>query len=158
MRNDQGRSKPHVQVTTTILDETPEQVQAFKDKFGKIVDEVTHWYTSFDRMTKKKVDDDLKKRQSKFPVENHKIGPCTEIVTKLSVNSDGTVSGCCGDYDKKLVVGDFNKESLNQIWNGEIVNSYRNLIKSGNRCKIGFCSTCANQYMDPEAKKEASQT
>jgi len=55
---------------------------------------------------------------------------CHEVFNKLSINWDGTVSICCRDYDKKMVVGDLQNETIMEIWNGPLVALWQKKITS----------------------------
>lgn len=155
MRNEQGLTEPHVQVTTTVLDETEKEIEEFINNWLKTVDSCAHWYTTFARLERTDKVKEMLKRQT---VKEHlNKGPCVEILTKLSINSDGTVSGCCGDFDKQLVVGDFKNNTLEEIWHGDTIKRIREIIERGEKEKILLCSTCANQYMDTQYKKKQEQ-
>lgn len=69
---------------------------------------------------------------------------CTYIFYAMAINSDGTVSACCPDWDQKLIVGDVKKESLQQIWNSEKMNTLRRQHLEGCRCDNNVCSNCGH--------------
>lgn len=71
---------------------------------------------------------------------------CPDPFSKLSVNSDGTVSVCCVDWSHGLVVGNVCENSIEEIWNGERSKEIRRLHITGNRCKITVCRSC--QYVN----------
>lgn len=55
---------------------------------------------------------------------------------------DGRVIPCCVDYDAKYVVGDLNKESLKEIWNGKKMVALRKALLEGRKEEIELCSKC----------------
>ncbi|MHC4743294.1 MAG: radical SAM/SPASM domain-containing protein [Planctomycetota bacterium] len=71
--------------------------------------------------------------------------PCPEIFSKLSVNWDGTVSACCGDYDNLMVVGDMRTESLASIWKGDRLKHYRKMLKAGKHAELPLCRSCCRE-------------
>ena len=44
---------------------------------------------------------------------------CINILTSVSIQSDGDVTVCCFDWGKELVIGNVYEQSLREIWNGE---------------------------------------
>ena len=68
------------------------------------------------------------------------VGP--QIFYSLTVNSNGSVSPCCNDWSRKLIVGDANKESIKNIWNGEKIRNLQKLHLMGNRKKHEACASC----------------
>ena len=67
---------------------------------------------------------------------------CTSPFTNQVVNFDGTVSCCCVDWSHKTVVGNLNKQSFHEIWNGEMLREFRLLHIRGERSKIKACRDC----------------
>ena len=45
--------------------------------------------------------------------------------TSMSIQSDGKVVACCGDYNSQLVLGDSKKDSLYSIWNSPEYRKFR---------------------------------
>ncbi len=74
------------------------------------------------------------------PVKQHR--ECPEVFDKLSINWDGTVSACCGDYDNLMVVGDVRKEPLKKIWENKKMNYYRKILSNFKHNKIALCRNC----------------
>ncbi len=71
-------------------------------------------------------------------VEKDRI--CPQPFYQMIIHSNGMVSPCCADYDKKVIVGDIRNESLKDIWNGERYQKLRrdilqNNLKEDTRCK-----------------------
>jgi len=69
---------------------------------------------------------------------------CTVILYSMAINSDGTVSACCSDWDQKIIIGDIKKQTLFDIWHGEI---HINLIKThlnGRRNEHNICGSCGH--------------
>ncbi len=76
------------------------------------------------------------------PPEKYKS--CSEVIAKLSINWDGTVSACCADYDNKMLVGDIKSKSLAEIWNGHKLNYYRKMLKDMRHAELELCRCCSN--------------
>lgn len=134
--------KPYIKITSTMTDETEEEIQTFKDYWGKIVDEVMIGKTNLNRV---KVDERLKEKET--VVKCHR--PCTEVYQKLSMDWDGKVSACCSDWDNFLTVGDVSKTSLKDIWdNSEELKHIRGLLDKMRHKSLTICSVCYHTYQE----------
>ncbi len=151
-RRKRNSGKPFVQVTTTVLDESDEQIKSFYEKWQGIVDRVDHWYTSLERLEGIKRAEPLFERQkiremlAKQEKNTGRNWRCNEVMVKLSINWDGEVTACCGDFDNYMKVGDLEKSSLKEIWTCEKMNSFREILRKGERNKIPFCSKCTSKF------------
>jgi radical SAM protein with 4Fe4S-binding SPASM domain len=66
---------------------------------------------------------------------------CPIVFHHMGINSDGTVSPCYIDWNRKLIIGDVRKQSLVDIWNGEAL---RELRFSHLRLEHGGNPTCGS--------------
>jgi len=65
---------------------------------------------------------------------------CPQPFQRLVVAWDGTVFGCCGNWNNEYPIGDYNKSPLIDIWNGERMASLRRMAEDPTR---GFpCDDC----------------
>lgn len=67
---------------------------------------------------------------------------CPYIFYSFSVNSDGTVSACFIDWERKLLVGDANTESIVDIWNGASLREHQAMMLRGERKTHPTCGNC----------------
>lgn len=67
---------------------------------------------------------------------------CSYLFYSFSVNTDGLVSSCFLDWERKLVVGDVRRQSLREIWNGDRLNALRKLHLEGRRKEHPVCGSC----------------
>lgn len=67
---------------------------------------------------------------------------CPYIFYMMVINSDGKVSFCIGDYKHILIAGDTKKQSVKEIWNGNILNKARLEQLNGNIKNMIFCKNC----------------
>jgi len=124
-----------------------EELQKFHDDFGPISDELTvetlmGWSNALDR------DFTLGSNpetgiDSKAKLENIEV--CPEPFKGMAINFDGTVSVCCVDWSHGTLVGDTNKESVKEIWNGPRMTAFRMHHLRKERHKIPACAEC--QYL-----------
>lgn len=69
-------------------------------------------------------------------------GFCEYPFTQFNITADGRVSKCCADFYFSDSMGDLNKESILDIWNGKKFNNIRRLLLKGNRDAIEICKKC----------------
>lgn len=68
--------------------------------------------------------------------------PCFLLWRNMWVNHDGTASVCCVDFNGSVLIGDFNKQSLDEIWNSPVMTAFREQHLKGNRNDIALCAKC----------------
>lgn len=143
---------PFIHVSSTITYESNEQVEHFKADIQEYVDLVTVGRTRLDHINLEKVKlkpEEKSRLQSLLKCESvsktHK--PCSEVFNVLSINWDGSVSACCADYDKRMLVGDLSKDSIQKIWKSPKMNAYRKLLWEMKHDTLEICRTCYD-YME----------
>jgi radical SAM protein with 4Fe4S-binding SPASM domain len=67
--------------------------------------------------------------------------PCMYPYCQMSVRPDGKVSMCCNDALGKVTLGDINKESILDIWNGDRYTHVRKEMLRG-RKNLELCKNC----------------
>ena len=67
--------------------------------------------------------------------------PCNWFWTSIVVLWDGRVVPCCKDCDAKLVLGNLNKQTIKEVWNGK---RFREIRKQQIRGKFAnkLCYNC----------------
>src|SRR6267154_890467 len=63
--------------------------------------------------------------QGKYSIKNELNNECWKMWHSCVVTWDGKVVPCCFDKDAHYVLGDLNKNSFNEIWQGEKYNEFR---------------------------------
>lgn len=138
---------PYIQVATTVTDESQKRIDAFKRLMAPLAD-----YVSVSKTVLEYINPDvpglsaeerqrlaaLKKRETSSKVHPH----CPEVFGKLSVNWDGTVSACCSDYDNLMLCGDIRHQSLEDIWNGDRLATYRRILLRMEHDRLPLCRRC----------------
>lgn len=75
--------------------------------------------------------------------------PCLKIEKELFFYVDGTATLCCWDSTGRQIIGDINKESALDIWNGKEMARCRALLDAGQRDQLNLCSRCdAYKHVD----------
>lgn len=73
--------------------------------------------------------------------------PCLKIRNEMFFYVDGRATLCCWDTSERAIIGDIKEQKAIDIWNGEKLKQYRNLLDHGQRDKINLCSRC-DAYKD----------
>ncbi len=125
---------------------TNDEKLKFYDTFGDICDNIfieniAPCWSGFDVEKHAKVKINLSKG-----IYNNELTPniniCPYIFYSMSVNSDGTVSLCFLDWQRKLIIGDTRKQSLKEIWNSDILYNYQMVNLNGKRKENEICKNC----------------
>jgi len=145
------REKPFIHISSTMTNETKREIDAFVNYWGHIVDSVGIGKTNLSRLSAHQIKsfETIGKLESLRKQETIKkyYRPCTEVYQKLSVDWDGKVACCCGDFDNFLTVGDVTQSILFDIWNNSTeLKIFRELLdKNLHRC-LTLCGTCYHTY------------
>jgi radical SAM protein with 4Fe4S-binding SPASM domain len=74
---------------------------------------------------------------------------CAQIFKGIQVQADGEVVPCCVDWKRSNILGNINKDSLFQIWNGKKLKELQIKHLMGDKGKIEPCKNCTmNDYCD----------
>ena len=132
-RESLGALFPFIQIGTTVTTEPQYLIDQFINQVDSFTDAV---YVGSTR--------DL---QQKTP-SSVKYCECPEVFDKLSINFDGSVSACCGDYDNYTIIGDANTSSLLDIWNGEPLARFRKMLLEYRHNENHLCARCARTVLE----------
>lgn len=67
---------------------------------------------------------------------------CEQPWQRININRDGKVLMCCGDWDRKVIIGDFHKQSIKEIWHSNKLRELRKKINKLELDDIPACRTC----------------
>ena len=67
---------------------------------------------------------------------------CEEVFERMSIFSDGNIAFCNADDNQFFYIGNALKEDPIQIYNGEIFERYRDMMKKGRIRELKYCNTC----------------
>ena len=81
--------------------------------------------------------------------------PCSQIFNNVYVTAEGLMDACAQDFDKRLIMGDLNNESVIEAWNGKKFREFRRKYINGELAGT-LCVDClglsrGKQYSDPKA-------
>jgi radical SAM protein with 4Fe4S-binding SPASM domain len=143
--------KPYIYISTTTTYEDKKLISSFKKEMEKIADQVGVGETVLDYIdmdTIKLKDKDRERLEWLKTQESvQKVHPeCPEVFDKMSINWDGTVTACDGDFNNVMLLGDLNKQSLAEIWTGEAMQHYRSMLADMRHDELALCKHC---YVQP---------
>lgn len=142
-RNELGKTRPYI-YAKMIDEKNEEEASAFETVWGEIADECClepsqNWNGFDERDLEEKV-------FSGAPVDNRPVREKREVCPfpfyTLVVHSDGEVSVCCVDWNKKTSVGNVFKSSLASIWRGQRMKDFRKMHIERRRCENESCRNC----------------
>jgi hypothetical protein len=72
---------------------------------------------------------------------------CPDLFRRMFVFNDGIVGPCCGDWERRLVMGDASMASLKDIWQGEEYQKLRSAHLAGRYKDVGACAACSVPHL-----------
>ena len=140
-RNRRGFKKPSVVVYLVAQKDNYQELSKFKSFWKEFADGVSVGLV------------DTRRREGLLPGElkskkSRRIYPCRSIFQHMVVLSNGKVALCCIDSDGSVVLGDLNKQTINEVWNSNKIKKIRELHLSGQGDKIKLCrdTNCGMLY------------
>lgn len=127
----ESKDKPYIQITTTLDKRDTEKENEFIKTWNNSCDKIQIGITNYARIN------DTMEGVYK---------PCSEVLTKLSVDYDGTITACCIDHDRLMSLGNINHNSLKEAWNCDTLKSIRQLLKEEKFRYLTLCKSCFRAY------------
>ena len=84
--------------------------------------------------------------------------PCLNLWTTLAINSDADVSICSLDHAKEGIVGNIKRTHLEDIWNGQRLNTYRKKHLCNDYKNLKPCQGCTEWRHNIEFWKQNNAT
>jgi radical SAM protein with 4Fe4S-binding SPASM domain len=143
-----GRTSPYIHIATTTTYETNEEIEKFKTAVKPYCDLVTVGMTKLEHIEvdKTRINSKqkgvLKELKTKESMAKERFKICPEVFGKLSIDWDGKITACCSDYDRKMVIGDINKESIDETFHNDVIEKYREILRKREFEKIPHCNRC----------------
>ena len=108
-------------------------------KSMQIIDkkDIVAWLPSARRFRRYKI------REGEFAIKNSLSDRCARLWFNPVITWDGKVVPCCFDKDAEYVMGDLNRDSFCDIWNGTRYRVFRKSILSG-RLMVEMCRNCTS--------------
>jgi len=140
LRKRMGRDKPHIAIQYTTSNGDAEELHRQYDGIADdvFVEPVHNWGSSDGRLIQ--LGASLKTEKQVCPK------PFYELVVK----ANGDVSCCCVDWDGQLAIGNILKNSLKEIWEGQLLREIQQVHLAGERSKLVSCRDCTFIYKQPD--------
>jgi MoaA/NifB/PqqE/SkfB family radical SAM enzyme len=72
---------------------------------------------------------------------------CPDLFRRVFVFHDGVAGPCCGDWERRLVVGDARKSSVSEIWKSPAYERLRSRHLAGAFAEVPACLCCSVPYL-----------
>lgn len=132
LRDERGMNNPMVRAFTVECELTVHETHAFYIKWKDIADEVR--IDKFTSWGGQKLDKYAQSSPSRFP--------CPLLWNSLAINWNGVVNPCCQDWNSSIILGDAEKETISEIWNGSRMKLMRDMHKSNPHNTLFQCNNC----------------
>lgn len=143
------RNKKQLEITIKIPSNyiTEDDKKIFFDTFSDYCDRIfienlTSIWPNFD--INKKSDILKVEEKSQYGLDDCDKKVCSYIFYSMVINSNGSVSACCPDWQEKLIIGNVNNQSLKEIWNSNILKELQIMHLEGNRKNNDICANCGH--------------
>lgn len=80
--------------------------------------------------------------------------PCFVLWSTFCVHVNGDVGLCCMDSKSQVLLGNLYKQSIEEIWTGEVLRNAREKHLNGQRDKIPICNGCTLWRESKHAEEE----
>lgn len=137
IRKKSGKTKPEVILSFVESDANKQEVKEFIAKWKDIVDNISisiiHNWTG-------------KIETGSVNSGRWRRDPCRLLWTDMVISWNGDVPLCCNDYENKLILGSINKNSISEIWGGEILSVVRRDHLAGTFNGNPVCDRCEYNF------------
>ena len=136
IRDGQGSATPRLTLnfvrSKDNLSEEKAFIQYWRGKVDSIsIDKVHNWGIQYLNPLKKSV---IRK-------------PCLRVWNTFTVLWNGEVALCCLDYDGKVILGNLEQESFQDIWQGEKLRRIRQYHIQADLSQIPICENCSKSML-----------
>jgi radical SAM protein with 4Fe4S-binding SPASM domain len=67
---------------------------------------------------------------------------CTNLWERMTVYWNGNVTLCCQDVEGLWILGNLGRQTIREVWNSELLNSIKQIHRTGQFEKFPFCAEC----------------
>lgn len=138
MRRELNKKNPKINLVLVELEENKKEIGNFYKEWKEKVD-------SINIINMRNWANDIQKEGTKESFHfNKKIKrkPCALIWLKMVVDWNGDVVLCCDDWNHSTVLGNLQKQTIEEIWNGEKLKKIREAHIKREFYKVPLCSGC----------------
>lgn len=138
--------------TVNVVIDTEEKIKKFYDIFGDVCDKIfvenviSEMWSDFEEMNNRIKIEKKEVHGTTSSIKDVKV--CPYIFYSFFVNTNGDVTACCADWQRKLIFGNVNNLSLKDIWHGDKMKQFWIDMLQGNRDKYEMCKKCKKPSYD----------
>ena len=133
IRKDLNRTKPFMRVQMVRMKENTGEVEGFYKRWEGKVDDI-------------RISDVTDRGQGDYLCVGDQIAVgrrrCPQPWQRMVVNREGLVMPCCSDWHCRLVIGDAKKTLLTDIWKGQKMKKFRELVSGKALDEFDPCKLC----------------
>ncbi len=146
MRKKKGLKRPCIRIQTVLLNdqENKAYINKFRQAWGDYCDSII--FNSCGTQGGNQA-------EAGYQVHMEDRTVCDFFFNLLCINNDGTVSCCCVDYNRELVVGDIKKQTLDEIWKGDKIKYFRKMARQKKYEKIATACTACSSISRPALQR-----
>ena len=133
-----NRGRPFVSLHILKMRETISEIDGFLKKWMPLLGRGDHILVKDVHDFASQVED----RKTIEQTHSDKRLPCRQLWNFLYVTWDGDVIPCSMDPHRKLKIGRLDQSSLQELWNGPLIQEMRRIHLQGKYNEIPLCSTC----------------
>jgi len=124
--------KPNIYLRMILNEDNKNEEELFKNKWKNkpVILEIRQAHNCAGN----KPDVSLIKKTKKYP--------CYHLWFSPAIYWNGDISICCGDWNKKALLGNIKNQTMYQIWNSEKIKQYRQYHLKGLYGKMPLCAKC----------------
>jgi len=131
------RKNVNVSMTAVLMDENYDELKSYYKFWKTRVDSI-----NLVNMQNRSDSFEKKSKKSLFYKEGLVREPCRLLWSTMVIDWDGEVVLCCNDYMHEIVLGDLNKQTIREIWNGQKLKIIRDIHKKRDFSSMPFCDKC----------------
>ncbi len=138
MKKKMNKQNPSINLVLVEMEENKREIKNFYGEWKNKVQGINiinmrNWAGTIEKETTK---------ESFHSKKNMKRKPCVSIWTEMYVDWEGKVVLCCDDWNSSVILGDLNKQSIEEIWRGGKLNKIRQAHKNREFHKAPLCNQC----------------
>lgn len=138
IREELGRENP-----TVVLSFVQSEVNRHETRFF-----VSKWENVTDHVSISKIHNWTGDIEISGKIDCQMSDPCRLLWTDMVISWDGKVPLCCNDYENRIILGNLETNSIEDIWGGEELMTIREFHKRREFNEIVLCKQCTYNYHD----------
>jgi radical SAM protein with 4Fe4S-binding SPASM domain len=132
------QSRPKIKIQTVLFSYNSDDLTNIKNKFLGLYDNIYYKLPNFNMVEFNETNEINKQTQQK--VIEAIPNSCSIFSGSFVINWNGECNPCCHDYQGQILIGDANKQTINEIFNSKESNDFFAQIlrdrKQNNICKV----------------------